>query len=79
MIKKEIYQVNGGYYGYIVDNGRFKIQQSHLPAVGGTVGMNKEVAENLADLVVEKLEKNPNDLPTITIEELVSLRVSKEE
>jgi len=75
MIKKEIYQVNDSYYGYLVDSGRFKIQQSHLPVVGGTVGMTKEVAEILANLVAEKLEKNPDDLPTITIEELVSLKI----
>ena len=75
MIKKEIYQVNGGYYGYLVDNGRFKIQQSHLPVVGGTVGMNKEVAENLANLVAKKLEENPNELPTITMEELKELGI----
>ena len=75
MVKKEIYQVNDDYYGYLVDNGKFKIQQSHLPAVGGTVGMNKEVAENLANLVAEKLEKNPDDLPTITMEELKELGI----
>jgi len=75
MIKKEIYQVNGGYYGYLVGNERFKIQQSHLPVVGGMVGMNKEVAENLANLVAKKLEENPNELPTITMEELKELGI----
>jgi len=75
MVKKEIYQVNGDYYGYIVDNGKFKIQQSHLPVIGGIVGMTKKTAEILANYITEKLEKNPDDLPTITMEELKELGI----
>jgi len=79
VIKKEIYQVSENFYGYIVDNGIFKIQQSHLPAVGGIVGMTKKTAQVLADYIAEKLEKDPNNLPTITVEELINLGIFKEE
>jgi hypothetical protein len=79
MIRKEIYQVNENFYGYIVDNGIFRIQQSHLPAVGGIVGMTKRTAEMLADYIAEKLEKDPNNLPTVTVEELIDLGVFERE
>jgi hypothetical protein len=37
--------------------------------------MTKRTAQILADYIAEKLEKDPNSLPTVTVEELINLGV----
>jgi hypothetical protein len=70
-IEKEIYQIDENSYGYkILINGKVYINQPHKPAIQGVQKMTKKEAERLSDLVVEKLTKNPNELPTISVDEV---------
>lgn len=55
MITSKIFEVNGGYgYDILIDD-KPVIRQPHAPAVSGMVLMTRLQAENMAALVVAKL------------------------
>jgi len=71
-MEKEIYKVLGGYGYRIIVNGKVLIQQDYTPCLQGKVLMSKERAERLANLVLQKLKDKPNELPTLTIGEVLN-------
>lgn len=73
-IEKEVYQIDKDSYGYkILVNGGVYINQPYKPAVAGNQKMTKEEAEKLANLVIEKLKKNLNESPSLSVEEVMGL------
>jgi len=64
-----IFEVDGGY-GYEVDNGVIKVRQEQLPAISGIQRMTKRQAQALAEMVAQKLQERPGELPTLTVDEV---------
>jgi len=70
-ITKEVVRSGGEGYGYrIFRDDRIFIVQDFTPAISGNVEMTERQAELLSDLVMKRLEEKPDDLPTVTKEEV---------
>lgn len=76
LYKYTIINVGTNGYGYsITKKNKVYIKQEHIPSIQGLKSFaSKGDAEKVAKLVIKKLAVSDN-LPTITREELVSLRI----
>lgn len=75
-IEFKIFDSEGGTFGYdIIIDGSAAIHQPNIPGMPGNKGFHsKEQAEKTAQFVITKIRKNIMP-PTVTIEELDSLKV----
>ncbi|MFZ5971531.1 MAG: DUF4907 domain-containing protein [Bacteroidota bacterium] len=67
----------GGWGYQIFEDEKLLIDQVNIPAVAGNKGFISRVqAESVGRLVVQKLSSMPQDLPSVTIAELDSLKIN---
>ncbi len=66
MITKQVFKTDRGWGYKILIDGEVKFIQNHAPAVAGLQGLTKEQADKLADMVIEKLDVEPNEFPTLS-------------
>jgi hypothetical protein len=73
---KIIKTTNGfGYDIFIRDS--IYISQKSIPAINKNIGFSSaSQAQAVANFVIDKLQKNPNQFPAITINELDSLKIN---
>ncbi len=69
-MEKQLYQFGGGWGYRIKVNGKVFIEQPFTPCLQGNVPMSKEVAENISDIVIDKLRDNPHTFPALTVDEV---------
>jgi len=74
MITSKIFEVSGGYGYDILIDGKLFIRQPHVPAIGGMVIMTRTQAENMAALVIDKL----NDKRTVQENEELQTLLQKD-
>lgn len=68
-------QADFGWGYQILKDGKLMIDQKHIPAIQGNKGFSsQETATRTADFIVKKI-KNGEFPPTLSIEELDSLKV----
>ena len=65
-------------YGYTIRfNGKDIIRQQNIPAINSNKPfLTRKEAKRIGKLALSKLQRNPRELPDITIRDLDSLKIS---
>ncbi|HEY0045445.1 MAG TPA: DUF4907 domain-containing protein [Flavobacterium sp.] len=70
-------KLSNGQFGYDIRfNDKIFIKQENIPAINFNTGFaTDDDAKRVGELVLKKIQQNPNEFPDVSVQELDSLKI----